>query len=82
MRFTDYALRLDETHGKRGMNLRDPLAVGAALDSSLVEWEPVRVAVGPEGQTRRAAGERNARFARIVDTPRHHLFLERLWPVS
>jgi hypothetical protein len=64
MRFADYALRLDETHGKRGMNLRDPLAVG------------------PEGQTRRAAGEPNARFARIVDTPRLHLFLERLWPVS
>jgi purine nucleosidase len=82
-RFSDYALRIDEQHGKRGMDLHDPLAVGVALDSSLVEWEPVRLAIGPEGQTRRAAGDPNARFARVVDAPRFlTMFAERLWPAS
>jgi inosine-uridine nucleoside N-ribohydrolase len=80
-RFSDYALRMDEKHGRRGMDLHDPLAVGAALDPTLVEWEPVRLAIGPDGQTRRAAGEPNARFARVVDAPRFlRLFLERLCP--
>jgi inosine-uridine nucleoside N-ribohydrolase len=69
--------------GGRGMPLHDPLAVGVALDSSLVEWEPVRLAIGPEGQTRRAAGEPNARFARVIDAPRFlTMFTERLWPAS
>ena len=80
-RFTDYALRSDETHGRRGMDLHDPLAVGVALDPTLVEWEPIRLVIGPDGQTRRAAGEPNARFARVVDAPRFlRLFLERLCP--
>src|SRR5204863_10024866 len=47
-RFTDYALRLDERHGSRGMALHDPLTVGAALDPTLVDWEPVRLAIGPD----------------------------------
>jgi pyrimidine-specific ribonucleoside hydrolase len=82
-RFSDYALRIDEKHGKRGMDLHDPLAVGVALDPTLVEWEPVRLAIGPDGQTRRAAGEPNARFARVVDTERFlRMFAERLWPAS
>ena len=79
--FTDWALRLDEKHGRRGMDLHDPLAVGVALDPSLVEWEPVRLTIGPDGQTRRAAGEPNVRIARVVDAPRFlRLFLERLCP--
>src|SRR5205823_3436435 len=45
-RFTEYALRLDEKHGRRGMDLHDPLAVGVALDPSLVEWEAVRLTIG------------------------------------
>lgn len=80
-RFSDYALRMDEKHGRRGMDLHDPLAVGTALDPTLVEWERVRLAIGPDGQTRRTAGEPNARFARVVDAPRFlRLFLERLCP--
>jgi inosine-uridine nucleoside N-ribohydrolase len=82
-RFTEYALRLDEKHGRRGMDLHDPLAVGTALDPTLVEWEPVRLAIGRDGQTRRASGEPNARFARVVDGPRFlRMFQERLWPAS
>ena len=78
-RFTEYALRLDEKHGRRGMDLHDPLAVGVALDPSLVEWEPVRLRIGADGETRRTAGEPNVRVARIVDAPRFlRLFLERL----
>jgi len=80
-RFTEYALRMDETRGRRGMDLHDPLAVGAALDPTLVEWEAVRLAIGRDGETRRAAGEPNSRFARVVDAPRFlRLFQERLWP--
>ena len=82
-RVVEYALRIDLAHGKRGMDLHDPLAVGVALDPTLVRWEPVRLAVGPDGQTRRTAGEPNARFADIVDTPRFlSMFLERLCPAS
>jgi len=80
-RFTEYALRMDETRGRRGMDLHDPLAVGVALDPTLVEWEAVRLAIGRDGETRRAAGEPNARFARVVDAPRFlKMFGERLWP--
>jgi inosine-uridine nucleoside N-ribohydrolase len=61
------------------MVLHDPLAVGLAIDPSLAEWEPVRLTIGPDGQTRRSPGEANSRFARIVDTPRFlSMFLERL----
>jgi len=82
-RFTGYALRMDEKRGRRGMDLHDPLAVGTALDPTLVEWEPVRLAIGRDGETRRAPGEPNARFARIVDAPRFlRMFEERLWPAS
>jgi len=82
-RVVEYALRIDLAHGKRGMDLHDPLAVGVALDPTLVRWEPVRLAIGPEGQTRRGTGEPNARFAHVVDTPRFlSMFLERLCPAS
>jgi purine nucleosidase len=82
-RFTEYALRMDEKHGRRGMDLHDPLAVGVAVDPTLVDWEPVRLVIGADGETRREAGEPNARFARIVDVPRFlKFFQERLWPAS
>jgi purine nucleosidase/pyrimidine-specific ribonucleoside hydrolase len=82
-RFTAYALRIDLAHGKRGMDLHDPLAIGVALDPTLVQWEPVRLAVGPDGQTRRAPGEPNCRFARVVDARRFlEMFLARLCPAS
>jgi purine nucleosidase len=78
-RFTERAFRVDLAAGKRGMVLHDPLAVGLALDPSLAEWEPVRLAIGPDGQTRRASGPPNARFARVVDAPRFlSLFLDRV----
>jgi inosine-uridine nucleoside N-ribohydrolase len=80
-RFTDFALRMDERQGRPGMALHDPLAIGVALDPTLVQWESVRLAIGPHGQTRRAPGEPNARVARVVDTPRFlKLFVERLCP--
>ncbi len=62
-----------------GMALHDPLAVGVAIDPTLVEWESVRLAIGPGGETRRVAGAPNCRFARIVDAERFRtLFLSRL----
>jgi inosine-uridine nucleoside N-ribohydrolase len=81
--FTDFALRADTKRGALGMPLHDPLAVAAALDPTLVVWEPVRLAVEPDGQTRRVAGAANCRFARRVDVPRFlAVFLERLCPAS
>jgi len=82
-RFTERAFRVDLAQGTRGMVLHDPLAVGVAIDPSLVQWEPVRLVIGPEGQTHRAPGETNCRFARVVDAPRFlSMFLERLCPAS
>src|SRR5262245_45842794 len=48
------------------MHLHDPLAVGLAVDASLAQWDPVRIAVGEGGQTRRAAGAPNGRVARVI----------------
>jgi inosine-uridine nucleoside N-ribohydrolase len=74
--FTAHAFDTDET---RGIALHDPLAVGVAIDPGLVEWEPVRIAIGPDGQTRRVPGTPNCRFARVVDARRFSaLFLARL----
>ena len=42
------------------MHLHHPLAVGLAVDASLAQWQPARIAVGESGQTRRAAGARNS----------------------
>jgi inosine-uridine nucleoside N-ribohydrolase len=72
--FTARAFRVDDP---RGMALHDPLAVGVAIDPTLVEWEPVRIAMGPDGQTRRVSGAPNCRFARAVDNER---FLAMLLP--
>lgn len=74
--FTARAFHADDP---AGIALHDPLAVAVAIDPSLVEWEPVRLAVGPEGQTRRVAGPPNCRFARTVDAPRFiSMFLTRV----
>src|SRR5262249_34312323 len=74
--FTARAFRVDEGSG---MALHDPLAVGVAIDPSLVEWEPVRVTVESDGQIRRVPGAANCRFARRVDASRFRaLFLSRL----
>ena len=74
--FTARAFRVDDP---RGMALHDPLAVGVAIDPTLVEWEPVRIAMAPDGQTRRVSGAPNCRFACTVDTERFlAMFLPRL----
>jgi inosine-uridine nucleoside N-ribohydrolase len=63
--------------------LHDPLAVAAALDPTLVEWESLRLEVGPDGTTRRIAGPPNCRVARRVDRERFlTIFLDRLCPAS
>ena len=55
----------------------------AALDPSLVGWETTRLEIGPDGETRRAAGPVNCRFARTVDVPRFlGVFLDRVCPAS
>jgi purine nucleosidase len=65
------------------MHLHDPLAIGVALDPTLAEWETWRLAVGPDGACRRAAGPANCRVARRVDRPRFlAAFLESLCPGS
>ena len=74
--FTARAFNADDP---RGIALHDPLAVGVAIDPTLVEWEPVRLAIGHDGETRRVAGAPNCRFARTVDARRFGaLFLSRL----
>jgi inosine-uridine nucleoside N-ribohydrolase len=63
------------------MNLHDPLAVGLAVDKSLARWQPARIAVGEDGQTRRAAGTPNCRVAQVIDAERFlALFFDRLCP--
>lgn len=81
--FTERGFRVDREGGTRGMILHDPLAVGVAVDPTVVTWEPVRLAVGPEGETRRAGGVPNCRVARVVDRERFlAVLLERLCPAS
>lgn len=65
------------------MHLHDPLAVGLAVDPSLARWQPARIAVGENGQTRRAAGAPNCRVAQVIDVDRFlALFFERLCPAG
>jgi inosine-uridine nucleoside N-ribohydrolase len=74
--FTARAFKVDEP---RGIALHDPLAVAVAIDPTLVEWEPVCLAIEGDGETRRVAGPRNCRFARAVDADRFRtMFLSRL----
>ena len=77
--FTRRAFRIDGD----AMYLHDPLAVAAALDPTLVEWEAVRLEIGGDGATRRVPGPANCRVARRVDNERFlPLLLERLCPAS
>jgi pyrimidine-specific ribonucleoside hydrolase len=79
-RFTARSFGAD---GMRGMPLHDPLAVGVAADPSLTTWEPVRLDVGADGETRRVAGAPNVRIARRVDALRFlHTFLHSLCRAS
>ena len=46
-------------------------------------WQPARIAVGEDGQTRRAAGAPNCRVAQVIDAERFlALFFDRLCPAS
>lgn len=79
--FSDRAFRLDHAGGAQGMALHDPLALALAIDPTLAQWEAVHLEIGPEGETRRAAGEPNCRIAQGIDTTRFfRLFLDRLCP--
>lgn len=78
-----FTARAFHASGDRGIALHDPLAVGVAVDPGLVEWERVRVTVGPDGQTRREPGPANCRIARAVDARRFvATFLMRLCPAG
>jgi purine nucleosidase/pyrimidine-specific ribonucleoside hydrolase len=81
---------------KSGMILHDPLAMGVALDPSLVGFEDLHVEIECEGRATRglSLGDRrelpahrkrrpNCRVATTVDGPRFlKLFLDRLCPES
>jgi inosine-uridine nucleoside N-ribohydrolase len=76
--FTARAFHADDP---RGIALHDPLAVGTAIDPSLVDWERSCIAIGADGETRRVSGAPNCRIARVVDARRFSgMFLGRLCP--
>ena len=90
--FTGHLFALDDGRGGDGFALHDPLAVGVALDPSLVEFEPYHVDVEDQGRVTRGASvadrrrfstaERaapNCRVAMTVHAWRFvELFLERV----
>lgn len=79
--FSERGFRIAHGDGEPGMALHDPLAVGLALDPSLATWEPVRLGIGPDGETVRTSGPPNCRFANGVERERFiRLFLDRLCP--
>jgi purine nucleosidase len=74
--FTARAFHADDV---RGIALHDPLAVGVAIDPGLVEWQRARIAIGPDGRTRRVPGAPNCRVALGVHADRFSaMFLGRL----
>jgi inosine-uridine nucleoside N-ribohydrolase len=91
--FTLHGFAFGDERGDGGIALHDPLAVGAALDPSLVGYEALHVEVECDGRItrgmsvadRRPHSKRppNCRVAMSVDAPRFlDLFLDRLCPVS
>jgi len=90
--FTNHLFTFGDQRGEEGFALHDPLAVGVALDPSLVELEPFHVDVEDEGRVTRGAsvadrrrfpsGEKappNCRVAMTVHTDRFlELFLARV----
>jgi len=94
--FTLHGFAFGDARGDGGMALHDPLAVGVALDPSLVGYEALHVEIECEGRSTRgmSVGDRrplrshrkrrpNCRVAMSVDAPRFlQLFLDRLCPVS
>ena len=79
--FSERGFRISHSDGADGMALHDPLALAVAVDPSLVKWEAVRIAAGPDGETQRASGAPNCRIAKGVDSDRFiRMFLDRLCP--
>lgn len=80
---TARAFLRDTARGHEGMVLHDPLAVAAAVRDDLLEWRRMRLAVGPDGETRRARGRANCRVAvRVRKDAFLDAFLARLVPGS
>lgn len=81
--FSERGFRISHADGEAGMALHDPLAVAVAIDPSLVKWQAVRLAIGPDGETQRASGAPNCRIAKGVDRDRFiGFFLDRLCPAT
>ena len=79
--FTAHGFTEQRADGAFGLTLHDPLAVGVAVDPTLVTWERLRLTVGADGETRSATGAPNCRVATRVDRGRFvGMFLERLCP--
>ena len=53
--FTNHLFTFGDQRGEEGFALHDPLAVGVALDASLVEFEPLHVDIEDEGRVTRGA---------------------------
>lgn len=53
--FTNHLFAFGDQRGEEGFALHDPLAIGVALDPSLVELEPLHVDVEDEGRVTRGA---------------------------
>ena len=62
-RFTRARFPVEHGDGVQGIALHDPLAVGVAFEPDSRKWEAVRLAIGPDGETRRASGAPNCRVA-------------------
>jgi len=94
--FTLHGFAFGAEHGDRGIALHDPLAVGVALDPSLVRFGRLHVEIECEGRITRGMSVADRRrieshrkrhpnccVAMSVDAPRFvRLFLDRLWPAS
>ena len=92
--FTAHGFDFETQRGDGGMALHDPLAVGVAVDPSLVRFDPLYVAVECEGRLTRGMTVADRRLHRPgpaptcraaldVDAPRFlRLFLERVCRAS
>jgi inosine-uridine nucleoside N-ribohydrolase len=92
--FTAHGFDFESERGDGGMALHDPLAVGVALDPSIVSFEPLHVAVECEGRLTRGMTVADRRPHRAkpaptccaaleVDAPRFlRLFLDRVCRAS
>jgi inosine-uridine nucleoside N-ribohydrolase len=66
--FTDHLFALGDRRGAEGFALHDPLAVGVALDPSLVELHPFHVDVEDQGRVTRGASVADRRRIPSTET--------------